>query len=360
MNAPPPLEILAAGEPFRPWLGVFETLCVARGRALFVEEHWQSLQESCAALGLACESDFRRAARALPAGAEGRWRWVVPADGPARQLFHAEPPPRPGRGLTLQLSAVRVGSANWDARFKTLSYLAHAQARRENPRGETLLLNERGHVASGAMTNIFWIRDGRLFTPDTAAGCRAGVTRAWVLANAPAAGAARPRCPAGGARRGGRDLSDEQPPRPLPGAPLAGARTAGARPAPAPAPARVSSCLPGATAIDPRTVGIHSFRQPDARPLTAPPHEPAQPSRSRPSRHRRARPRHGRRPRCQSSGHLGLPLGCAEIGAVLFGHALRHCPDAPGMARTATASCSPPATARCSSTPGCTSPATRT
>src|SRR5580658_9416839 len=29
------------------------------------------------------------------------------------------------------------------------------------------------------------------------------------------------------------------------------------------------------------------------------------------------------------SGHLGLPLGCAEIGAVLFGHALRHCPEHP-------------------------------
>jgi transketolase len=30
------------------------------------------------------------------------------------------------------------------------------------------------------------------------------------------------------------------------------------------------------------------------------------------------------------SGHLGLPLGCADIGAVLFGHALSHCPDHPG------------------------------
>ncbi len=30
------------------------------------------------------------------------------------------------------------------------------------------------------------------------------------------------------------------------------------------------------------------------------------------------------------SGHLGLPLGCAEIGAVLYGYALRHCPDQPG------------------------------
>src|SRR5580700_5659085 len=31
---------------------------------------------------------------------------------------------------------------------------------------------------------------------------------------------------------------------------------------------------------------------------------------------------------CQS-GHLGLPLGCAEIGAVLFGDSLVHCPAHP-------------------------------
>src|SRR5271155_4468504 len=30
-----------------------------------------------------------------------------------------------------------------------------------------------------------------------------------------------------------------------------------------------------------------------------------------------------------SSGHLGLPLGCAEIGAVLFGHALSLNPERP-------------------------------
>src|SRR5262249_59456432 len=29
------------------------------------------------------------------------------------------------------------------------------------------------------------------------------------------------------------------------------------------------------------------------------------------------------------SGHLGLPLGCAEMGAVLFGYALRYNPDKP-------------------------------
>ena len=33
--------------------------------------------------------------------------------------------------------------------------------------------------------------------------------------------------------------------------------------------------------------------------------------------------------RACASGHLGLPLGCAEIGAVLFGHALSLNPEEP-------------------------------
>ena len=30
-----------------------------------------------------------------------------------------------------------------------------------------------------------------------------------------------------------------------------------------------------------------------------------------------------------SSGHLGLPLGCAEVGAILFGESLNYNPSAP-------------------------------
>ena len=34
------------------------------------------------------------------------------------------------------------------------------------------------------------------------------------------------------------------------------------------------------------------------------------------------------------SGHLGLPLGCAEIGAVLFGYAMKYNPDEPRWIKT--------------------------
>ena len=53
-----------------------------------------------------------------------------------------------------------------------------------------------------------------------------------------------------------------------------------------------------------------------------------------------------------NSGHLGLPLGCAEIGAVLYGGGgLRYFPDAPkwpanAIASLATPSCKQPSPCR--------------
>ena len=173
----PGLKIIRAGS-FQPWLGVFETICVRRGRPVFVEQHWQSLRRACTALGLKRPPDFRKLAHELPAK-DGRWRWIVAPEGPSHYFQREKPKTR--AGLALSLASVRVGSANWDARHKTLSYLSHWQARSENPAGETVLLNEKGHIASGAMSNIFWVRNGRLFTPDESSGCRAGVVRDWVL-----------------------------------------------------------------------------------------------------------------------------------------------------------------------------------
>lgn len=173
----PKLQIVRAGS-FHPWLGVFETVRVIRGRPIFVEEHWKSLKRSCAALGLKRPHDFRRDAAKLPA-ADGRWRWVIGPDGASHSFQREKSKKRPA--LSLRLAEVRVGSQNWDARHKTLSYLTHWQARRENSDGETLLVNERGEIASGAMTNIFWVRHSRIFTPDEACGSRMGVVRGWIL-----------------------------------------------------------------------------------------------------------------------------------------------------------------------------------
>src|SRR5258708_32377234 len=130
----PGLKIIRAGS-FRPWLGVFETICVRDGRPLFVEEHWQSLRRACAALGLKRPFDFRTRTSELPA-TDGRWRWVISPDGPSHSFQREKLVRRAGVALTL--AKVRIGSGNWDAHYKTLSYLAHWQARGEDPAAQAL------------------------------------------------------------------------------------------------------------------------------------------------------------------------------------------------------------------------------
>jgi branched-subunit amino acid aminotransferase/4-amino-4-deoxychorismate lyase len=162
---------------FAPWLGVFETLRVVDGKPLFFAEHRTELARAMEALGLTSNVDFEEARANLPE-LSGRWRWIVTPEE-TRTLF-SEGTAGTDKPVSLTISEVRVGSVNWDARFKTVSYLAHMQAWQTGTTPEVVLLNERGEVASASRGNIFWRRGDRLFTPAHEAGCRCGVVRAFV------------------------------------------------------------------------------------------------------------------------------------------------------------------------------------
>jgi 4-amino-4-deoxychorismate lyase len=163
---------------FTPWMGVFETLRVVKGSPLFVAEHLTELQRAMKVLGLSSDFDFPKAVTELPKES-GRWRWVV-TPNETRTIFTAEAGAA-NEPVNLSLSDVRVGSHNWDARFKTISHLAYAQAWQSSPTAEALLLNEHGQVASASRGNLFWVKDGQLYTPSHESGCRRGVTRGFVL-----------------------------------------------------------------------------------------------------------------------------------------------------------------------------------
>jgi branched-subunit amino acid aminotransferase/4-amino-4-deoxychorismate lyase len=162
---------------FAPWLGVFETVRVVGGVPLFAAEHRAELGRAMEALGITTAANFEQARAGLPA-LSGRWRWVVMANE-AWTLF-TEEEEAPAEPVSLTVSPQRVGSQNWDARFKTVSYLTHAQAARVD--GDAVLLNENGDVASAARGNLFWRRGEKLYTPAHESGCRCGVVRAFVLA----------------------------------------------------------------------------------------------------------------------------------------------------------------------------------
>jgi branched-subunit amino acid aminotransferase/4-amino-4-deoxychorismate lyase len=168
---------------FDPWLGVFETLRVVDGVPLFVDEHRAELLRAAAAVGLNVKLESLRKMTEL-AGRSGRWRWIVSPEK-THTLFTDETAPS-GQPVGLGISTVRVGSQNWDARFKTFSYLAHVQALAMGSAPEMVLLNERGEVASAARSNIFWRKGERVYTPVHEAGCRCGVVRGFVLSLGPA------------------------------------------------------------------------------------------------------------------------------------------------------------------------------
>jgi branched-chain amino acid aminotransferase/4-amino-4-deoxychorismate lyase len=168
----------AAPVAFAPWLGVFETLCVINGVPVFVPEHLAEFRRAAEALGISADFDLEKRRLELPAK-PGRWRWIATPAG--CDFLFTEEKIAPADPVALSVSSVRVGSQNWDARFKTVSYLTHAQAVKVATTGEVILLNEHREVASAGRGNLFWRRGERLFTPSHETGCRRGVVRGFVM-----------------------------------------------------------------------------------------------------------------------------------------------------------------------------------
>jgi branched-subunit amino acid aminotransferase/4-amino-4-deoxychorismate lyase len=169
--------MIEAYAEFAPWLGVFETLRVVEGHPLFVPEHAAELRRAAEVLGFHPRLDLP-AMKAQLTPNSGRWRWLATPRGV--ETFFSEEPEPSAEPLDLSVSTVRVGSQNWDARFKTVSYLSHVQALRIAATPEVVLMNEHRCVASAARANIFWRRGDRLYTPHPEAGCRGGVIRHFV------------------------------------------------------------------------------------------------------------------------------------------------------------------------------------
>lgn len=89
------------------------------------------------------------------------------------------------KGLELVTSSLRRLSPDMlSPSIKSLNYLNNILARAEATRAgaqEAILLNQQGHVAECSGDNIFFLRDGKLYTPPVWAGILEGVTRNVVM-----------------------------------------------------------------------------------------------------------------------------------------------------------------------------------
>ncbi|MEO8114387.1 MAG: aminotransferase class IV, partial [Phenylobacterium sp.] len=189
--------------------GLFETLLAEAGSLRHAEAHLDRMAAGCAVLGLPAPD--RAPARRLMAAAlaeaglgsaRAAVRLTLTAGSGGRGLDRPEPlapmlmataapAPAPQGPARLITSQVRRNDRSPASRLKSLSYLDNVLARAEARAAgadEALMLNTRGEVACAAAANLFWVKGGRLCTPDLACGVLGGLVRARLIAAAPGLG----------------------------------------------------------------------------------------------------------------------------------------------------------------------------
>lgn len=184
--------------------GIFETLRAYEGKILFLSRHIKRLLAAASAISLKIGRSAEEIAEILYQSlhknnlTDAYLRLAVtrgvgeigldPALCPVPTIivqakpFAGHPDDHYRQGIRAVLVQVRRSSA--DPSLKSLNFLnnilAVQEARRDGGQ-EALMLNKDGWVCEGSVSNIFWVRNGVLKTPDVRAGLLAGVTREAVM-----------------------------------------------------------------------------------------------------------------------------------------------------------------------------------
>ena len=88
-------------------------------------------------------------------------------------------------GLVVGIATGLAKSMDNLANLKSSNALIYLQAARQaaaNRWNDALVLNAAGRIAESTIANVFWVEDGKLYTPAFSEGCVAGVMRRHLLA----------------------------------------------------------------------------------------------------------------------------------------------------------------------------------
>lgn len=181
--------------------GLFETLLVEDQQVRHLDAHLDRLAQGCLVIGLPApersqvESAIVRALASSGPGRQAlRLTWSAGLGGRGLDRPDTLAPglsatcataPLPDAARLVIADAVRRNEHSPASRLKTLSYLDNVLAREEARAAganEAVMLNTAGHLACAAAANLFWIRDGRVFTPALGCGALPGITRGRLMA----------------------------------------------------------------------------------------------------------------------------------------------------------------------------------
>lgn len=191
--------------------GVFETIACIKGRARFLSLHLDRLTRSCERLriGLGDGATVRHEIEQAAAGADSSLIKFIVTRGAAvvrgygwsgnesatrvllRYAWPAEDTNSQRQGVRVGIARMRLGENPALAGMKHLNRLEQVLARSEvsgKEAADLLVFSSSGRLASGTMSNVFIVRNGRLITPSMNLCGVAGVMRRVVLREANALG----------------------------------------------------------------------------------------------------------------------------------------------------------------------------
>lgn len=190
---------------FRFGDGVFETIRLAGGKPYRWESHLRRLRHgleaihinyplediTTPALELISKNNVSEGLLRLSVsrGAGGQGYLPDPAAYPTLVMETLPLPETPSEPVSLwQSSFKRPLPEHFPTQAKTMQGLLNTLARmeaREHGCFEALMLNTTGELCEGSSSNLFWLKDGTLFTPSPASGALPGIMREAVIALSP-------------------------------------------------------------------------------------------------------------------------------------------------------------------------------
>jgi branched-chain amino acid aminotransferase len=180
--------------------GLFETIAVNNGVALWRFEHLERLRVSAREIGIPYpDEQIENAIDALTHKTKGHHvlRLTLTRGEAGRNLAGDKAKPTLIGTLlpfdeklrlqpaSLVTSSVQRGLGNPSSRHKTLSYMDNILAAREaqsKHADDALMLNSAGRVACASISNVFLELDGALVTPALSEGILPGIMRGAVIA----------------------------------------------------------------------------------------------------------------------------------------------------------------------------------
>ena len=186
---------------------IYEVICTSNGKPCFLDKHLDRLFSSADAISLTIpeKKDWFREQIGITLKATGNQESYIriivtrgigeinidpsSCESPNIIIIVMDVSPYPDsfyeKGIHLALVSIKRNSRDaLNPNVKTGNYLNNVLAKLEaNKLGaqDAVMVNPFGHLTEGTTSNLFFVRDGRIFTPSLDCGLLSGVTREMVI-----------------------------------------------------------------------------------------------------------------------------------------------------------------------------------